>query len=286
MPLNQVGTVGAAGAAHAHRAGLGQAAGRRGGEGDPQLRPRPQPGGRRPDRAGADPAADRPSGARSWPSSPHKYAEGARIAVRDVRRDGMEQIKALREKARDRRGRGQDLDRRGAEAHRPVRQKGRRASRTRKRRSARSDRDRMSTSPNPIAASRTQCRGRRPGCRPHMSPSSWTATAAGPRRAVCRASPAIARARGGAAHDRGGDRRQASSWLTLYALQQRELAPAGRRGARPDRPAAAISAHRDRRADARTACGSASSAIATGSTADIQRDLREPSGTRTAATSG
>ena len=38
-----------------------------------------------------------------------RYAEGARIAVRGVRRDGMEQIKALREEARDQRGRGQGL---------------------------------------------------------------------------------------------------------------------------------------------------------------------------------
>ena len=30
----------------------------------------------------------------------HKYAEGAQVAVRGVRRDGMEQIKALREEAR------------------------------------------------------------------------------------------------------------------------------------------------------------------------------------------
>ena len=40
----------------------------------------------------------------------HKYAEGARVAVRGVRRDGMEQVKTLREEARDRRGRGQGLE--------------------------------------------------------------------------------------------------------------------------------------------------------------------------------
>ena len=43
----------------------------------------------------ADPGARRPSGVRSSPSVAHKYAENRRVAVRNVRRDGMELLKKL-----------------------------------------------------------------------------------------------------------------------------------------------------------------------------------------------
>ena len=59
----------------------------------------------------------------------HKYAEGARISVRGVRRDGMEQVKGFEKKHEI----GEDLakgfqSRRGAKTHRPFAVKGRRVA--------------------------------------------------------------------------------------------------------------------------------------------------------------
>ena len=49
----------------------------------------------------------------------HKYAEDARVAVRHVRRDGMDLIKKLEKGEGDRRGRCGAPSRSGAESHRP-----------------------------------------------------------------------------------------------------------------------------------------------------------------------
>ena len=55
-----------------------------------------------------------------------RYAEGARVAIRGVRRDGMGSDQELGKEARDRRGRDQDLVRRGSEADRRLHQAHRR----------------------------------------------------------------------------------------------------------------------------------------------------------------
>ena len=138
-----------------------------------------------------------------------------RGARRAARRHGADQD--AREEARDRRGRGQGLEHRGAEADRPVHQAGRRRCwRTRKRTSVRSEPAPMSVS----SASRRRAAadaGRR-RARPRMSPSSWTATAAGPRRATCRRSPAIARAPARSAAPSRRRSRSGVAWLTIYAF--------------------------------------------------------------------
>ena len=73
------------------------APGRRGGEGDPRCGLGLNPAAGRADGARADPAADHRASQRLAKTA-HKYAEGARVAVRAVRRDGMEQIKAHEKK--------------------------------------------------------------------------------------------------------------------------------------------------------------------------------------------
>ena len=117
----------------------------------------------------------------------HKYAEDARVAVRHVRRDGFDVLKKLlkehaisEDDGKRHEGRRAEGDRRGHPARSTC------CSRPRKRKSCRFSRRclaraPMSTPPNenpptpPIRAGRA------------MSPSSWTATAAGRRRAACRA---------------------------------------------------------------------------------------------------
>ena len=150
----------------------------------------------------------------------HKYAEGAKVAVRGVRRDGMEQIKALEKKDEISEDDADALARRGAEADRRSTSSGStKPWRTRKRKSGRSDpgvdRQRSST-----AARRGGRRGGGLGRarRPRMSPSSWTATAAGPPRAACRASPATATARRRCAAPSRRRSATACDWLTLYAF--------------------------------------------------------------------
>ena len=155
------------------------------------------------------------SAATTWPRRPHKYAEDARIAVRGVRRDGMEQMKALQKKHDIR----EDDERNwseGAETHRRLHQTaGREPGGERK----------GHPSGLILFDLRNSAASQVPLCR-RMSPSSWMATDAGQRRAACRASPAIARVPEAVRRDdRGGV--QPGCSLTIYSLLQRELAAAG-----------------------------------------------------------
>ena len=91
MPLNQVGTVSAPEPRLLTvRSGTRASSRRR--QGDPRRGPRPQPAAGRPADPHSDPElnAERRS---ELAKLAHKYAEGARIAVRNVRRDGMESLK-------------------------------------------------------------------------------------------------------------------------------------------------------------------------------------------------
>ncbi len=111
-----------------------------------------------------------------------KYAEQARVSVRNVRRDGIDLLKKqekdgeiTQDEHRKLEKDIQTLDRRAHQAAST------RCWRRRTRRSCRSD--------GGAARDSVARRRRRP-----MSRSSWTATGAGRRRAACRASPAIAAA--------------------------------------------------------------------------------------------
>ena len=187
-------------------------------------------------------------------------------AQRAPRRHGADQ--GLREEARDRRGRGKDWQRRGAEADRRTTSSGwtRRWPR-RKRTSARSDAGRDAGDQRRIqrrrcGAGRAGARRRR--CRRHVA----IIMDGNGRWAAARRLPRIAGHRDGARAVRRTIEaaiRQRRRLADALRLLQRELAPAGGRGARPDRPAAPLSAHRDRRAAGATACGCASSATATAS---------------------
>ena len=68
----------------------------------------PQSGGRRPAAAGAVAGADAGAAQRAGQGGP-RYAEQARVAVRNVRRDGMDQLKRLGEGRRHFAGRAQAL---------------------------------------------------------------------------------------------------------------------------------------------------------------------------------
>ena len=170
----------------------------------------------------------------------HKYAEGAKVAVRGVRRDGMEQIKTLREEARHRRGRGEGLDHRGAEADRRLHQaRGRVAGGQGK--------------GHPPGLIRTDVR-RRAARRERPAPKRRPAHVAiimdgNGRWAASRRLPRIAGHREGARAVRRTIEaaiRPRRGLADALRLLQRELAPAGGRGARPDRPAAPLPEERDR----------------------------------------
>ena len=95
MPLESGGHHQRARAAYDHGPGLGPLAGRRGGKGDPRFRPRSQPGGGGPADPRADPTALRGAPGQEITKIAGKYAEQARVAVRNVRRDGMDQLKQM-----------------------------------------------------------------------------------------------------------------------------------------------------------------------------------------------
>ena len=118
----------------------------------------------------------------------HKYSEDARVAVRHVRRDGIDMLKKLLEGARDQRGRRKAPGGGGAEGDRSDHSGDRRLPG----REGKGDHaglgDRLPC-PRPsciITAPLPARLGRRP-----TSPSSWMATAAGRSRAACRASRVI-----------------------------------------------------------------------------------------------
>ncbi len=98
MPVNQLGHHKRARAADGHRERLGQVDGRQGGEGDPLLR------------AGLNPVVEgtllrlpipelNEERRRDFTKVAGKYAEHARVAIRNVRRDGMDKIKRPRARA-------------------------------------------------------------------------------------------------------------------------------------------------------------------------------------------
>ena len=171
----------------------------------------------------------------------HKYAEGAqgRGARGAARRHGADQDP--REEARDRRGYGEGLEHRRAEADRSVHQDAWTTRwRIRKRTSGRSEPRPMSTTAD------RRARRQRAGagavrlsdpCRDHhgrQRPLGRLAAPAEDRRPPrgCARRPA---------HHPGGDRERRRLAHPLR-VQQRELAPPGGRGARPDRPAAPVPA--------------------------------------------
>ena len=123
----------------------------------------------------------------------HKYAEAARVAVRHVRRDAHRRDQEAGKGSQDQRGRSRADLRRDPESHRsddPRRRPD--ACRPRKRKSSRFEEKGAKAircpDPTPHPARSTASRFRA------MSPSSWTATAAGRRRADCRAARGIAAA--------------------------------------------------------------------------------------------
>ena len=141
-----------------------------------------------------------------------QYAEKARIAVRNVRRDGMDHLKHGREEARDQRGRAQAARARGAEADRRHDQGDRRG----RARQGKGNPRQVSLGPAPsegaAGARRRQRRSRA------TSPSSWTATAAGRSSAACRASPATAPAPKRSARALQAAADHGVEVLTLYAF--------------------------------------------------------------------
>ena len=168
-------------AAAADRQRLGQGPGHADRQGDPRRGPRPQPGAGRPDDPHPDPRAHQPSGATSSPSSRTNMPSTARVAVRNVRRDGMEALK----KAEKDHKISQDEHRQKSDevqklTDRYVKQVDDALGDQGKRDQDRSDAD--------SAAARLTRTDRRV---PTTSPSSWMATAAGRRRAGCRAWRAI-----------------------------------------------------------------------------------------------
>ena len=160
-----------------------------------------------------------------------RYAEGAKIAVRGVRRDGKDQIKALEKKHADQRRREQGLVRRGAEAHRRLHQADRRQPRGQ---GKRNQAGLMSTGRCLTRARAMPRRGSRPArggargvpraCRHHHG-RQWPLGRRAP--AAARRRPPRRRA-GRAAHHRGSDpqRRRVADAVRLL---QRELAPPGGR---------------------------------------------------------
>ncbi len=84
---------------------------------------------------------------------------------------------------------------------------------------------------------------------PGTSPSSWTATGAGPRRRGSSETPDTARASRPSATVLRAANDLGVRYLTLYAFSQRELGPPAGRGARADAPARALPRGRDRRGD-------------------------------------
>ncbi len=233
---------------------------------------------------GLNPAVGRPAGARADPAADHRAAHrtgedrrtnmprapGSRCAA--VRRDGMEQIKTHEKKHEigedDGEGLADEVQKLTDQYIKRVddelgRQgKGHPAGLSQRRCPARLSAEQART------GDRRTVRRARP-----MSRSSWTATAAGPPRAACRGSPAIARApaRCGAPSRRRSD--TACRWLTHLCLQQRELAPPGGRGARPDRPAAPLPAERDRRTEGERRAAARHRRPQRGSTPTSRRDL-------------
>ena len=172
----------------------------------------------------------------------HRYAEGAKVAVRGVRRDGMEQIKALEKKQHDQPGRRQALARRGAEADRPVHQAGRRGAGARRtRKSSRSD-GRWQAARRARQAPRAGGRRRTPAPAPAHVAIIMDGNG---RWAAARGLPRVAGHRAGAQAVRRTIEAAIRSGVRLaHALRllQRELAPPAERGARPHRPAAPLPA--------------------------------------------
>ena len=103
-PLNQVATVSVPDARTLVIQPWDKSADRADREGHPEVRPRPHPDQRRQADPPADPAA-RPRSAASSSSSVGKLAEEARVAIRNVRRDANDKLKALAQGQEDLRGR-------------------------------------------------------------------------------------------------------------------------------------------------------------------------------------
>ena len=168
----------------------------------------------------------------------HKYAEDARVAVRHVRRDGFDVLKRLLKEhaiAEDD-GKRQEAEVQKAtdEAIKDIDQllggqgKGDHAGLA----------DVASRPRAPCRSAIENLRLRR-ARRRGTSPSSWTATAAGRRRAACRARGPSPRRRGGARAVRAASEIGVSVSDALQLLD-RELEPPGRRGLAADGPAQAL----------------------------------------------
>ena len=187
----------------------------------------------------------------------HKYAEGAKVAVRGVRRDGMEQIKTHEKKHEIGEDERKRLARRGAEADRPIHQADRRGpGRKRTRHQAGLSRRDAGTPPATAAQPPHAAADDRAGCaagaRGHHHGRQ---RALGRARAACRASPAIARAPAPCAARSRPRSSSGVGWLTLYAFSSENW----RRPAGEVLDLTGLLRHylrtRDRRAAGRTACG-------------------------------
>ena len=251
MPLNQVGHRQRARAAHAHRAGAGTAAWSR------RSRRRSATAA-----LGLNPAVDGQLIRVPLPELTqerrnelvkvaHRYAEQARVAVRNVRRDGMDQLEAAREGRRRLAGRARSTGpTRCRSSPTGTSRRSTSCSRTRKRTSCRSDgRGSVRSEPLSGGASRPAppthvaiiMDGNGRWARSRGMPPDRTATGAAPRRAP--------RGRGRA--------REGHPLPDAVCVLLGELEPAGRRGRRADGPAAALPPPRDRRAvpQRRRSCG-------------------------------
>ena len=97
-------------------------------KGDPRIRSRPQPADRGPGHPPAHPRDERaaPQGNGQGRA---QICRGGRVAVRHVRRDGLDLLKKLEKDGAHRRGRREAPGRSGAEGDRPDRRRGRQAAR-------------------------------------------------------------------------------------------------------------------------------------------------------------
>ena len=141
----------------------------------------------------------------------HKYAETAKVAVRHVRRDGMDVLKKLEKDHQISEDDHKRMDARGAEGDRPVDRRHRPDACDQ----GKGDHDGLIRFTMPKQSTiatvrRSKCRG--------TSPSSWMATAAGRRRAGCRAARAIGAASRRCARPCAPPANSASPYLTIFSF--------------------------------------------------------------------
>ena len=128
MPLNQVGTVSVPEPRMLTVQVWDKRPGQGGREGDPRRRPRPQPADRRPADPHPDPGAHRGAPQGTGQARRTNMPKHARVAVRNVRRDGMDVLKKAEKDDKISQDEHRQKSRRGAEADRPLHQADRRGA--------------------------------------------------------------------------------------------------------------------------------------------------------------